>query len=62
MHGIFLAAGPGLPEGVTIGEVSPVEIYPLMLELLRIDAPLPATGRNGLSSLLEHGRRADARH
>ena len=45
MHGIFLAAGPALPQGRVIGEVSVVEIYPLMLELLQIDAPAP--GRDG---------------
>lgn len=39
MHGIFLAAGPTLPEGVTIGEVSAIDVYPLMLELLQIEAP-----------------------
>jgi arylsulfatase A-like enzyme len=44
MHGIFLAAGPALPQGRVIGEVSVVEIYPLMLELLQIDAPAPGRG------------------
>ena len=62
MHGIFLATGPGLPRGMTIGEVSAVEVYPLMLDLLRIDAPLPAAGRDGLRSLLEASRGPDARH
>jgi predicted AlkP superfamily pyrophosphatase or phosphodiesterase len=60
MHGVFLAAGPGLPEGATIGEVSAVEIYPLMLELLRIDAPLPARGRDRLRSLLDDDGRVHA--
>jgi len=60
MHGVFLAAGPGLPEGVTIGEVSVVEIYPLMLELLRIDAPLPAPGRDRLRSLPDDDGRIHA--
>lgn len=50
MHGIFLGAGPGLPSGVTIGEISAVDLYPLMLELLQIDAPSPARG--GLRSIL----------
>jgi len=50
MHGIFLGAGPGLPRGVTIGEVSAVDVYPLMLELLEIEAPAP--GRGGLRSIL----------
>jgi predicted AlkP superfamily pyrophosphatase or phosphodiesterase len=53
MHGIFLATGPALPEGETIGEVSAVEIYPLMLDLLQIDAALPAPGRAGLRSLVD---------
>jgi predicted AlkP superfamily pyrophosphatase or phosphodiesterase len=52
MHGIFLASGPALPRGVTIGQVSVVEIYPLLLELLQIDAPLPAAGRDGLGEIL----------
>ena len=52
MHGIFLAKGPALPKGVTIGEVSAVEIYPLMLELLQLDATPPAPGRAGLRSLV----------
>jgi predicted AlkP superfamily pyrophosphatase or phosphodiesterase len=56
MHGIFLAAGPGLPEGETIGEVSAVEIYPLMLELLQIDAPLPAADRDRLRSVMLRAR------
>ena len=52
MHGIFLASGPGLPRGETIGEVSVIEIYALMLEILQIDAPAPAPGRGGLRSLV----------
>jgi len=53
MHGIFLATGPGLPEGMTIGEVSAVEVYPLLLDLLRIPARLPRPGRERLRSLLD---------
>jgi hypothetical protein len=52
MHGIFLAAGPELPRGTVLGEVSAVEIYPLMLGLLQIEAPAPAPGRGGLRSRL----------
>jgi predicted AlkP superfamily pyrophosphatase or phosphodiesterase len=52
MHGIFLGVGPRLPVGVTIGEISAVEVFPLMLELLQIEAPAPPTGRGGLRSLV----------
>lgn len=36
MHGIFVAAGPGLPVGREIGTIGAVDIYPLMLDLLQI--------------------------
>ena len=39
MHGIFLAMGPGLPQGTEIGEISAVEIYPIMLDVLGIREP-----------------------
>ncbi len=52
MHGIFLATGPALPKGAVIGEVSAVELYPLMLDLLQIDAPVPDPERAGLRSLV----------
>jgi len=42
MHGIFLAAGPRLPAGRTIGEVSVVDVQPLMLALLGLDSGAPA--------------------
>lgn len=48
MHGILLATGPALPKGAEVGEVSAVEIYPLMLELLQIDVAPPADGRDRL--------------
>ncbi len=60
MHGIFLAAGPGLPRGETIGEVSAVEVYPLMLEILQIDTPAPAGGRDRLRSLVNQDGRVQA--
>ena len=53
MHGIFLATGPALPRGETIGEVSVVEIYALMLELLQIDGAGTPPGRDALRSLVE---------
>lgn len=36
MHGIFLAAGPRLPKGKTIGTISILDVYPMMLEILEI--------------------------
>ena len=36
MHGIFFASGPRLGAGQEIGEISAVDVYPLMLELLQI--------------------------
>jgi hypothetical protein len=60
MHGIFLAAGPGLPRGETIDEVSAVEVYPLMLEILQLDAPAPASGRERLRSLVNQDGRVHA--
>ena len=34
MHGIFLAAGPGIAAGVTLPAVDAVDVYPLMAHLL----------------------------
>lgn len=36
MHGIFLMSGAGVPAGQELGEISVVDIYPLMLEILGI--------------------------
>jgi predicted AlkP superfamily pyrophosphatase or phosphodiesterase len=55
MHGIFLASGPGMPRGVTIGEVSVVDVYPLMLELLRIESSPPPPDRDRLRPMLRDG-------
>jgi predicted AlkP superfamily pyrophosphatase or phosphodiesterase len=52
MHGIFLASGPGLPRGVAVGEISVVDVYPLMLELLRIESTPPPPGRDRLRPML----------
>jgi hypothetical protein len=38
MHGIFLAAGPGIPAGREIDTIEAVDIYPLLLDLLQIRA------------------------
>jgi hypothetical protein len=34
MHGIFIAAGPGIPKGKRIPAISVVDVYPLMLHQL----------------------------
>ena len=41
MHATFLAMGPGLPKGETIGPIDAVDIYPLLMEILG----LPVTTR-----------------
>ncbi len=44
MHGIFLAAGSRLPEGQTIGSISNLDVYPLMMEILEIPLTSPIDG------------------
>ena len=44
MHGTFLATGPRLPEGETIGSIESVDIYPLMMEILEIPVTTPIDG------------------
>ena len=39
MHGIFIASGPNIKKGVPLGAVSAVDIYPLMLGILGLEAP-----------------------
>lgn len=36
MHGIFMARGPGLPEGVSVGERHVTDVYPLVTAILRL--------------------------
>lgn len=43
MHGIFIAAGPRLPEGRIIDAISVLDLYPLMRELLHLP-PAAADG------------------
>jgi hypothetical protein len=43
MHGLFIAAGPRLQEGVRLPELENVHLYPLMCELLKIE-PAPNDG------------------
>jgi hypothetical protein len=53
MHGIFLASGPGLPRGVTVSEISVVDVYPLMLELLQIESSPVLPDRDRLRPMLQ---------
>lgn len=39
MHGFFVACGPNIKPGVTLGPASNIDIYPLMLSILGLDAP-----------------------
>ena len=39
MHGIFLAAGPGIAAGIALPAVSAVDVYPLLAHLLGLTPP-----------------------
>jgi predicted AlkP superfamily pyrophosphatase or phosphodiesterase len=57
MHGMFLAAGPRLPKGKTIGTISNLDVYPMMLEILEIPLTTPIDGDPGtLAGLLDARR------
>lgn len=44
MNAIFLACGPRLPEGVTIGPIESVDVYPLLMEILGLSVTTPIDG------------------
>ncbi|HSR50741.1 MAG TPA: ectonucleotide pyrophosphatase/phosphodiesterase [Acidobacteriota bacterium] len=44
MHGIFLAHGPAFKQGYVVEEVENIDLHPLMLHLLGLEAP-PSDGR-----------------
>jgi predicted AlkP superfamily pyrophosphatase or phosphodiesterase len=44
MHAIFLASGPQLPKGTTIGPINSVDVYPLMMEILGLPVTTPIDG------------------
>jgi hypothetical protein len=48
MHGIFIAAGPRLPQGEIIDPLSVVDVYPLLREILE----LPQIDVDGDASVL----------
>jgi hypothetical protein len=39
MHGFFVACGPNIKPGVSLGAVNNIDIYPLMLSILELEAP-----------------------
>ncbi|MBS0178302.1 MAG: alkaline phosphatase family protein [Nitrospira sp.] len=47
MHGIFVAAGPGIKRGATIPAFENIHIYPLLAELLQLNIPPNIDGRPG---------------
>ena len=64
MHGIFLAAGPGIAAGVTLPPVDAVDVYPLVSPPARPDAaslPSPAIWRRSRRPWRRRGRHAHAR-
>ena len=44
MHGIFMAAGPRLPNGLLIPPIDNVDVYPLMMEVLGLPITTPIDG------------------
>ena len=39
MHGIFIAAGPDLPQGKRIATVRMIDVQPLVLTILGLEGP-----------------------
>lgn len=53
MHGFFVASGPNIKKGITLGPVNNVDVYPLMLAILGLDAPELMDGNaSGLAEIL----------
>jgi predicted AlkP superfamily pyrophosphatase or phosphodiesterase len=58
MHGFFIACGPNITPGLTLGTVNNIDIYPLMLSILGLDAPQTMDGDpDALSAALNTTRR-----
>ena len=47
MRATFVAMGPGIRSGATVGEVENIDVYPLMTELLGLKAAAGIDGRPG---------------
>jgi predicted AlkP superfamily pyrophosphatase or phosphodiesterase len=39
MHGFFIASGPNINPGISLGSINNIDIYPLMVGILRLQAP-----------------------
>ena len=56
MHGLLVASGPNINPGISLGPVKSVDIHPLMLEILGLDAPENTDGDAGtLARILSPG-------
>ena len=54
MHGFFVAHGPAFKQGLSIGPVRNVDVYPLMLSVLSLEAPEQIDGNaQALSGVLK---------
>jgi predicted AlkP superfamily pyrophosphatase or phosphodiesterase len=58
MHGFFIACGPNITPGLSLGRINNIDIYPLMLSILGLEAPQTMDGDpNALSAALNTTRR-----
>jgi len=54
MHGFFVASGPNIKPGISLDPISSIDIYPLMLSILGLEAPAMVDGDAGkLAKILE---------
>ena len=53
MHGIFIASGPGLKEGLTIDSFSSIHIYEVIAHILGIDTPENDASFDSISVMLK---------
>jgi hypothetical protein len=53
MHGFFIASGPNIKTGQSLGPVDNIDVYPFMLSILGLDAPEMTDGdANALNGIL----------
>ena len=61
MHGFFIACGPNITPGHSLGPVSTIDVYPLMLSILGLDAPEKIDGNaDHLAAALNTSRRTSS--